>query len=300
LTICLILAFLVWVPVKLEKDYTAQGNLDIHFIPPMGYILSEQDLSDVSVNYFGSGFDILKFKLFHKGKIDISLPDRQGDFVFRNDQLNALIREQNETEVEIIANTLEEIRLFSDLQIQKRVPIVSAITFRAKPGYIVQGDIEFLPDSVQVKGPKKIIDTLPHISTRVKTISQLSQSLEDKILLKKTTGVQLNPEEVNFRLYVEQLTEKEMEVVLRNHLSLEHEKNTLIVPPNARIKVSLPISQYESFSEHMLSFTLTSDSLVQDSLQGLRALEISSALPSVQVLDFHPDSVRVLRVVSEE
>lgn len=300
LTICFILAFLVWFPVKLEKDYNAQGKLDIHFVAPKDYILSEKDLTDVSVNYFGSGFDIVKFKLFHNGKIDIYLPDRQGDFIFRNDQLNALIREQSNTEVDIVANTLEEIRLFSDLQIQKRVPIVSAIVFQAESGYIVQGDVELLPDSVEVKGPKKIIDTLPYISTEKKKINQLSQSLEDKISLIKPPGIQLNPEEVDFRLYVEQLTEKEVEVDLRNHLNLENGDSILIVPPKASIIVSLPISQYESFSEDMLSFSWTVDSLGQDNLQGLRALKISSALPSVEVLDFHPDSVRVLRVVSEE
>ena len=158
--ICFILAFLVWIPVKLEKDYSAQGKLDIHFVAPKGYVLSEKRLSDVSVNYFGNGFEILKFKLFHKGQMDITLPDRQGDFIFRNDQLNALIREQSNTEVDIVANTLEEIRLFSDLQTEKLVPVVSALKFEAKPGYFIQGDVAFIPDSVRIKGPKKIIDSM--------------------------------------------------------------------------------------------------------------------------------------------
>ncbi len=299
LIICFILAFLFWIPVKLEKEYTAQGNLDIRFIAPEGYVLSDKNLSDVSVNYFGNGFDILKFTLFRAGEIDIYLPDRQGDFIFRNEQLNALIREQSETELEIVSNTLEEVRIYSDLQAQKKLPILGAVEFRAKTGYVVQGDIEFHPDSAEVKGPKKIIDTISYIETVDKNIEDLSQSLQGSVFLKKHPGVQLNPEKIDFHLYVEQLTEKEIEATLQKYLTLDFEDSLLIVPPTASIKVSLPMSQYESFSEDLLTYQLTDDTLARGNIEGLSALKIKSSVPSVKVLSHEPDSVRVLKVVYE-
>lgn len=282
----------------MEKDYSAQGKLDIHFVAPKGYVLSEKTLSDVSVNFFGNGFEILKFKLFHKGQMDITLPDRQGDFIFRNDQLNALIREQSDTEVDIVANTLEEIRLFSDLQTEKRIPVVSALEFEAKPGYFIQGDVAFIPDSVRIKGPKKIIDSVSYIATVERELTGLSQSMEDEIELNNVDGVKVIPGKVNFRIYLEQLTEKQLKTSLLKHLEIAQSDSLLLIPSEAVVVLSLPISQYDNFSEDMLTYQLKTDSLIGDQPDGMHALQISSELPSVQVLSYQPDSLRILKVVA--
>jgi hypothetical protein len=273
--------------------------LDIHFIAPDGYILSENDLSDVSVNYRGSGFNIIRFKLFHSRKIDIYLPDRQGDFVFRNEQLNTLIREQNEASVDIFANTLEEIRLYSDLQVQKKLPVVHAIEFTTRPGYIMKGNIQLTPDSVNVTGPKKIVDTISHINTESIKITELTQSVQRNISLIKPQGIQLKPHEVNFTINIEQLTEKEIEVKLVDHLMNSNQDSLLVIPAKVSVRISLPISQYESFTENMLNFDLTLDTPGQVGIEGMQELKINSGSPFVKILDYQPDSVRILKVLSE-
>ncbi len=100
---------------------------------------------------------------------------------------------------------------------QKKVPVRlnAAYTFERRFGQY--GEVKLEPDSIVVRGPRQIVDTLQSISTESLVFENLSQTIEQNVALQNPAfgqGLTLETQQAKMTLPVEEFTEKSVELSL--------------------------------------------------------------------------------------
>lgn len=108
---------------------------------------------------------------------------------------------------------------------QKKVPVRLNASYTFDRRFGQYGELKLLPDSVVVRGPRQVVDTLQAIRTEPLVFENLSQTIEKNVVLQNPAfgyGLTLETQQAFLTIPVEEFTEKSVEVslsVLCNHES---------------------------------------------------------------------------------
>lgn len=91
------------------------------------------------------------------------------------------------------------------------IPIVSNIEINPQKGFLVIGELELQPDSVQISGNDKLVKLIKSWSTQKKVYQGVNRDISDKIMLKDTLGgiVKLDRKTIEFDVEIKQYADKE-------------------------------------------------------------------------------------------
>lgn len=93
---------------------------------------------------------------------------------------------------------------------QKRVPVVLRSTLSYETGYDSNGAIKISPDSVTISGPESILDTILSIDTEPLVKSNLNESFDEEITVKKFNpdqNIRIDIDKVLVKASIEKFTE---------------------------------------------------------------------------------------------
>jgi len=93
----------------------------------------------------------------------------------------------------------------------KKVPVRLTGNVTAKQQYDIT-NVELNPDSVMIYAPQEVLDTITAMYTNSVTYHELTDSLSFQSELQKYMNVKAVPNRVKVKIFVEQLTEKTLEV----------------------------------------------------------------------------------------
>ena len=86
------------------------------------------------------------------------------------------------------------------------------ISYELKKQHYLYNDIKVKPDSVLVKGPESILDTLASIKTASQHYKALDQLTQRNVSLREIKKLEFSPKRVVVSIPVEEYTEKRVEV----------------------------------------------------------------------------------------
>ncbi len=229
----LLCSFLAWAVSKFSETYESRTSFAIEFYNlPDTLLLNQESITSISAKVRTSGFRFLGYAVRPKTlKVNLEevLQDQQGYFLTAN-----TLKNQVEPQVPNSVALLElmEPIYFVDLYAVavKKVPVKAALGLQLVPNYILKGKLEIQPDSVEIKGPKLLLDKIAQLSTESLQLDGVSEDFTRNLSIQPPDSLQnviLSTQQVAVKGTVVRFSEKEFIVTV----------TALNTPPGYRLRV---------------------------------------------------------------
>jgi YbbR domain-containing protein len=155
----------------------------------------------------------------------------------------------------------------------------------------IAGPVKVMPDKVQVKGIREMIDTINFVLTEKKTFSSLDKTVKGNLRLIIPPRTELEPVRITIEIPVEEFTEKEMmvPVVMINNPGSQEIK---LFPSMVRLTFLTSLTQFKLISPE--NFKVVAD--FNDIKPGITLLpvRVEKKPDLIQSFKYSPESVEFL------
>lgn len=191
----ILLACLLWFYASTDKSYEYTFNYTLELInlsPEL--ILAEPLPNEAKVKIYGTGKELLKLLLLEKKSLEI---DAQK---FSRGRHRFSVKKEMIDIPEYLDLSVTEIVLPKVLKInlqkfeEKKVPIISQLSFFPEKGYFIKGEVRFIPDRVRVRGPSESVRKAKFILTQKEEFQDINKSFSESIDL-------ISPPFFNLRIF---------------------------------------------------------------------------------------------------
>jgi YbbR domain-containing protein len=235
----LLLAFLLWFMVKMNKhyEYSIQVPLVMENLD-QDKILKYTYKDEVNVEFLGKGIDLLRLHFYHVFyRIDLSGTPRYLEFdLTEHPEYVNYPRELDVSVKSILRPRTLVIEL--DKKMQRKLPVVVDYSLQEPPGMILV-NVTSKPESVLVTGPAQMFNKIRAISTEKKEFKEPLRPFSEKFTIHASDEFfsEYEPREVEVTFDIQRLAEKE---VLDVPVTVIHKPANLEViplPSNATIYI---------------------------------------------------------------
>lgn len=299
--ICLVISTFFWTLNTLSKDYTTRIKYPVKYINlPENKKLAHDlpDHFDLMVN--AHGFTLLRHKLqlsfspilinvneftHNNGKqilqkISISTEDHRSD-----------IEDQISSEINLISIRPDSLRFNFDDIIERKLPVKSVVDITFGKQYQYQSSPTTVPDSVKVRGPKSIIDTLSCVYTKPQTFKDISRNIQRNVSLVSIDELRMNPKRVVLHVPVEQFTETSVEIPIEV-IQAPDSFSVKTFPGKVKLSFQVGLSKYDKIDESDFSAVVNYEDITSNKTNLNVSLQRSPK--EVFSLDFHPKQVEFI------
>ncbi len=287
-------SFSFWISTKLSNTYNLEQTFSINWNDvPEGVIISEKEYK-LSASIKTSGIEVLFYRLF-MNELNISLKEasfnsskgivnteRQHFFVEQQLFKNTILNQINPVSLEFDYSYLDK----------KMVPILPKIEINLRPGFLIDKPILSSPDSILIKGPKILLDSISNIETQFFSYDDIFEPFSNIVKLKKIPKIQMPVNEVTINLSVSRYSEKVF-ILPIEVINLPKNKRVKLFPPKARIKVTLPISILTTVKGSDFSLVVDYNEIIYDQVKELQ-LNIKKQPPAIKQIILEPKKVNFL------
>ena len=289
-----LLSFTFWISTKLSNTYTLDQSFLINWINVPEGIVMHSNNKQIKASITANGIDILIYRLFNK-PLDISLEEARfdskiGEINIENQQF--LIQNQffGNTKLNFIIPTSLDFN-FSILD-AKVVAVVPNVQINLRAGYLSDTPIKIVPDSILVRGPKSILDTLGSIRSKYIKLDDVYESISKKISLKLIPEIQLSELSTNINLSVSRYSEKEFTLAI-GLINIPKGIRVKLFPPKAKIRVTLPLSVLRTIDASDFNLVVDYNDIIKKESEKLELIMIEQP-PSIKKIIFDPERVNYL------
>ena len=249
-----LLSVVFWFMTKLSKEYEGTIKYPVVYNNlPDNKLLQENPLDFIEVYVKASGFKLISAKVSpNKLKIDASNIYFKSltDYYLLVSQQKLAIQKQMMTGVQIDHFIRDSIAFNLGLLRSKKIPVnlVTDITFDDR--YELKEAISINPDSILIKGPESILDTISFISTTLFQKNQLNSSIKEFINIKKfpkESNIRIQQDKIEIYAIVEEFTEGEVEVPVIL-LNPPNNKSINTFPKLVKITYKVALSNFNKVS----------------------------------------------------
>ncbi len=300
LIICIGIALVFWLLVKLSQSYTTVKDVKLNFSVPESKTFVNAPPANVNAELEGQGWDLL-FDIFSSKKIDLQYDLTQMEALdLSRSKLRADIQEGLRSGIRVIEVNYDEINLNLEEKISKTVPLVLHSRIVLDPEYHLRDSLILQPDSVVLTGPVSQITEIDHWDTDSLVLTNLRSSQTRMVSLNYAPPeISLNVRQAEVTVPVEQYTEKSMFVPLTVR-NLPAGDSLKIFPQRIKVSCVVGLSQYGEVESE--DFTLEID------LQGVTINEEKNLLPImltrqpefVNKVNFTPKTAEFFIIKKEE
>ncbi len=218
LIICMGIAVLLWLTIKLNHEYTGTLKATITFDNvPQDYMLSASS-DKLIIRVRAKGFQLALAQL-RKNSVNLEIDASklpQGREYLLSSRLNAEFSGslKNYELLDILPDTFHYTfdKKFSK---QVKVKVTTDLSFEKQFGLALPVNTQ--PEKITVSGPKKLIADIEFWETEPIVYKNLNESKSGNIKLKDAgiSGIHMEQSEVQFNIQVEEFTEKNVEVPVK-------------------------------------------------------------------------------------
>ena len=290
----LLLSFTFWTSTKLSNTYIVEESFSIIWTNiPNGIIPSSKN-QQMNVSISASGIEILIYRLINKS-INISLS--QADFSREKGLIDLrgqefFIQKQffENTKLNILNPLFLEFK-FSRLE-EKVFTVVPQIEINLRAGYLIDSSLKVTPDSILVRGPKSILDTLNSIQSESIIADDLYENFRKKVSLRSIPEIQLSESKVTVEVAVSRYTEKEF-LLNVEVINLPLGTRVKLFPPKAKVRVTLPLSVLRTIKTSDFNLVVDYNNIFKDAEKKLDLIMIRRP-SSVKKVILEPKKVNYL------
>ena len=290
----LLLSFTFWTSTKLSNTYIVEESFSIIWINIPNGIIPSSENQQMNVSISASGIEILIYRLINKS-INISLSEadfsREKGLVDLRGQ-EFFIQKQffENTKLNILNPLFLEFK-FSRLE-EKVFTVVPQIEINLRAGYLIDSSLKVTPDSILVRGPKSILDTLNSIQSESIIADDLYENFRKKVSLRSIPEIQLSESKVTVEVAVSRYTEKEF-LLNVEVINLPLGTRVKLFPPKAKVRVTLPLSLLRTIKASDFNLVVDYNNIFKDAEKKLDLIMIRRP-SSVKKVILEPKKVNYL------
>lgn len=257
LLICMGIALLFWIFIKLSQDYSASKTIQFQVAIPEDKTLVELPPKDMKIEMRGSGWDLLyDFFLSSAVELEYDLSEQTSLSRSRNQLLSDIRNQLYSKGLDIRSLNYEGVTFNLDDKVSKKVPIRLQADLAYAPGYQPKIPASLEPDSVSLSGPASLLDSFSYWKTDSVFLSGISVDISKQIsLLPGRPSVQITPPNVNLSVTVEQYTENTLFVPLQ--IKNAPDSILRIFPKNVSVNYIVGLSDFNRIFAN--DFTIIAD-----------------------------------------
>lgn len=216
----LVLTSVIWIMVELSKTYTTTVSFKVQYKNiPADKLFQNTPVSELDLVIKAPGFSQLRYKAKqHTIALNLNKLVKKNNlyYILPNQQLSVL-EEQLPVDVEVL-NVLND-TIFFELgnNITKKVPVHPNIDLKFKLGYNFIENLKSTPDSVEVTGPEKYIDSIFEIFTEPLKLTEIYENIDTelKLILPANKNVKLSANKIKVSGKVDKFTEGRFKIPVK-------------------------------------------------------------------------------------
>lgn len=287
-------SFTFWLSTKLSNIYTLEQSFTLLLTEVPEGIIPSDTSRKIKASVTASGFEILLYRLFDKS-VTISL--QEADFSSTLGRVS-LRNQQFSIEQQLFDNTRlnqiypENLNIVYSRLDEKRVAVVPQTQIQLRAGYLSDFPIQSKPDSILVRGPKSILDTLKGVSSMFFEATDVYEGISQEVGLKSIPELQLEQETVQLIMPVSRYSEKEF-VLQVELINLPLGVRVKLFPPTAKLRATLPMALLNTVKESDFRLVVDCENLQDQESKSLK-LNLLKQPPGLKQLIWEPEEVNYL------
>ena len=287
-------SFTFWLSTKLSNIYTLEQSFTFLLTDVPEGIIPSDTSRKMKASVTASGFEILLYRLFDKS-VTISL--QEADFSSTLGRVS-LRNQQFSIEQQLFDNTRlnqiypENLNIVYSRLDEKRVAVVPQTQIQLRAGYLSDIAIQSKPDSILVRGPKSILDTLKGVSTMFFEATDVYEGILQEVGLKPIPELQFVQENVQLLMPVSRYSEKEF-VLQVEVINLPLGVRVKLFPPTAKLRATLPMALLNTVKESDFRLVVDCENLQDQESKSLK-LTLLKQPPGLKQLIWEPEKVNYL------
>lgn len=296
----LLLSAFFWLLKALREDYDYTLDYPIAYEKvPDQIVLEGEQPRTIELKIKDTGFQLLRYSTSRRlVELDINIErllSRSGrrlnannSFVLTADYEDEL-KHNLATTTSILEIKPDTLHVSYSRQVRKVVPV--RLNGRLEPAQqrILNGAIQIVPDSVEIYGPERKLDTIQFVYTQGQDFVKLKDTLVRNIALESIDDIRISRKRVNVIIPVEMFTEKVVEVPVRG-TNFPDSLYLRTFPGMASVSFFVGISRFQEIDASMFDVTVDY-SLIKNGVSGNVPLSVTSSYEYISNLRVAPDNV---------
>lgn len=235
-----LLAFIFWMMQIYPQEYDFTLNMPIKYVNVPDSITFDNELPpEVQVRVKDNGGAI--FKYFFTKRNDSLIVDVRDivkssqNRIIQGRSIEQLIQGNLFSSSVLTSYSPSRLSYAFTVLHQKKLPVIYDGYINLAAGYLIDGDLKIMPDSVTAYGSKSALDTLRYALTVGDTLNDIKSDKKIIIPMKLTQGVKFTPNAIELSVPVDEFMQKEVEVPvtcvnLPENLSIKIFPSTIKIP----------------------------------------------------------------------
>ncbi len=247
------LSTILWLSMVLGEQYFTEISYPVRYYNfPKNKVLVNDLPESLNIRVNANGNVILKYKVqsrinpiaFDVNSFSLMEGKESTEFYVLTDVASQRIQNQLDANIQIIEISPDT--LFFELAevVNKKIPVNPNIEYSIAKQYIQKGDVMLSPDSVIVSGPSSIVDTIQTAITLPESLINVSDTISGSLKIPKQEKLKFTPDEVDYKIMVEQFTETSIEIPIQ----VSNSPDTLTVklfPKDVDVSFRVGLSDYD-------------------------------------------------------
>ncbi len=261
------IALFFWLLIKMSKSYQNLIKIDMEYQVSEDEILLEPLPDQLSVVVRGSGWKLLQYGTQRKGsKAKIDLSNVSGNTVSYSNLRTGLIK-SIPSSVDIISVSPEQLYFSIDKKVSKEIPIDWRAKVSLSPTHKLLNEVDVTPNTVTITGPESLLRDISSWPTE-EAIFELDESQSGTIdlLQVKSSTSSLSINEVDYRIEIEQVTEKTLEVPIQ---VIGTDEEIDLIPESVQVSFTTGLSSFEAMKNGDFSVVADFTEVNLDSTQNV-------------------------------
>lgn len=291
LMICIGIALVFWLLVKLSQTYTSEKAVDLSFRIPEDMAFRQAPPQDLVVKLEGTGWDLM-FEFFAAPtlRLQYDLLDRNQLLLSRSNLRSDLQDALFSRDLEVSDLNYDRLDLYLEEKVIHRVPIRLRSELSFAPEYQLRRPVRLFPDSVAVIGPVSLVDSIGYWPTDSLILRDLKNSLQPKLALQMPPReIRLDPAVVEAQIDLEQYTQKSLFVPL----VVDNAPDSVqVFPRQISVTCVLGLSQYEKINQDDFRFLIDMAQVDLNADNNIVPIELVQRPDSVRNIQFTPKAAK--------
>lgn len=250
--VLLVVSLSLWLMGKLAHNYTTQVELPV--VVRTDYeaqMWVEAEAKTIRAVVSGDGRDLLRYKLGLASDIEVPLSmlvldpaEKQSDpYRYLVDEASlskALNQVQDRLMIKVITDTIQSLRVsYVDT---RSVPLLPDVRVECVAGYMLDGAVRLSIDSVDVRAPWAVLDTLKAIYTQPLELKNVYGAVSGSVAIRLPYGASIKNEkaEVGYVVRAAPYSEKVFDVPIR----VAGVPGAIVLPASAQVRLKVPLARY--------------------------------------------------------
>jgi hypothetical protein len=250
----LLLAIVFWILTIFSKEYEATVQAKVAYTNlPQTVLLAEDNLDSFSFDLAANGFEFLSYKL-NEPVITFNIADYYKDgneqIVITKDKLTRLVTAQLDKNLSVKNLSVNDLNINLHIIQVKKVPVIAVSDITYKEGFKSIQPLEMIPDSVAIFGSKELLASIDSLMTKKIFLEDVEDSSIGTIGLQipEIEGLTVNHKEVDFRVMVEEFTQKQLSLII-NRVNFPEGKFIKLIPKTATVTFNISLSDFNRITK---------------------------------------------------